>query len=167
MARKGTDSLTATRAIFLSWIETQILIVLISVLALGDGSGDRSIEPSIFAAGVAAFGVLTLGMVVSVTRKPLDGSSAESLVGTYRTRFFLRMALSQAVFLMGFVGVFVTGEPWLVLAGLPFALFGFALAAPTSSKLAHDQEALRARGSQLDLVHALVSLPLGKGVSQA
>ena len=165
MARKGVDALTGMRAVFISWLETPLLIILVVWIIMRDSTGDGSINESLFVAGIVVFGVLGLSLVRYFDSKPLDASDNDKLVTAYTSSFFVRMALAQAVFLMGFVGAFITDNWWMVLVGLPFTLIGFAQAAPTSSNLTRAQERLRSQGSTVDLTQVLLSRPfkLGSG----
>lgn len=163
MGRKGVDALTGMRALFLTWLETLLLIIFVVWLIFGDEAESGSVEPGWFIAGVVAFGLVTLALIRNSGIKCLDASDRDKLVTSYSSLFFLRMALAQALFLIGFVGAFVTGRWWIVLVGLPFTLVGFAIAAPTRSNLARAQDQLNRQGPTVDLVQVLLAKPFKFG----
>ena len=98
-----------------------------------------------------------------VGRRPLDCSTPAALAGSYRTRFFVRLALGEASALIGFVALFVVDSPVPYFVGAVFTAIAFARLAPTRAHLAADQAALRRRGCNLDLVATLS----GRGVPPA
>ena len=104
---------------------------------------------------LAAIGVLCTGLNHAVER-PLDCSTDEKLAGSYRTRFFLRIAFAETVALFGFVFAFIGAARWIYYLGAAFSLIRFwTVAAPTRSALARDQETLNAAGCSRLLVAAL------------
>ena len=159
MRKKGADSLTALRTIFLSWVQSGVLIVLVLWLVLRDASGEGSLDPPLAVALVCLSGVGGLLMTRLAAQRPLDTSDTEKLAADYRTRFFLRTALAQASLLTGFVCAFVTDRWWMVLVGVPFAAVGFLIAAPTRGNLARTQAKVHRQGSTLDLIEALRESP--------
>lgn len=163
MSRKGVDALTGMRALFITWLETPLLIIFVVWVIFRDEAKSGSIEPRWFVAGLAVFSLVTLALIRYFGAKRLDAGDRDKLVGSFTSVFFVRMALAQAVFLIGFVGAFVTGQWWMVLVGLPFTLVGFFIAAPTRSNLARAQEELNRQGTTLDLVQALLAKPFKLG----
>lgn len=98
------------------------------------------------------------GLVGSlVASPPLNCSSPETLLGSYRIRFFLRLAFAEAAALVGFVAVILTGEWWLYLLGAAFTLIGFVRLAPTEKRLLQDQETLNSQGCGLSLHGLMIS----------
>lgn len=110
-----------------------------------------------------AFGLLVLGAVAGVAgrfiEKPLDCTTDRRLAGSYRVRFFARIAFSEAAALFGFVGFFTSSEWWVYPAGAGIAFVGFARAAPTRGNLRRDQESLIERACNRSLVAALSRVP--------
>lgn len=157
--RKPADMnvLTALRTVFLSMLGAQLLIVSLVWLIMKDEPAESSSADGLFAAGVAVAGLVALGAVRYFGARPLETGDASQLAGSYRTGFFLKISFAQLPLLLGFAGSFVTDAWWVVLAGLPFSLTGFAMSAPTSGNLAREQNRLRSQGSSLDLVAALVT----------
>jgi len=51
--------------------------------------------------------------------------------GSYRAKFILGIAFSNAVALFGFVGFFLAGEWWTYAIGVALAFVGFVVARPT------------------------------------
>jgi hypothetical protein len=86
------------------------------------------------------------------------------LAGSYRTRFFQRIAFAQSVALFGFVFAFIGAPFWVYYLGAAFTLACFwIVAAPTRTALANDQRELDARGCVLSLVAALLRTPTDDG----
>ena len=157
------NALTALRAVFLSMLGAQLIIVFLVWLIMKDEPAESSSSSGIFAAGVAVAGLVGLGTIRYFAARPLETGDATQLAGSYRTAFYLKIALAQMPLLLGFAGSFVTDAWWVVLAGLPFSLAGFAMTAPTSGNLAREQARLRSQGSPLDLVEALVTAQAEQG----
>jgi hypothetical protein len=105
------------------------------------------------ATAVALAGVVLL--VAPVWGRPLDCGSDAALAASYRTRFFLRIALA----LLGFVGFLLTGNPAVYPIGAAFTVVGFARLAPTAGNLARDQQELGRTGCPRRLVAALREVP--------
>jgi len=91
--------------------------------------------------------------------KPLDCTSDLTLVASYRTRYFTRVAATESSALVAFVGAITTREWWIYPLGLLVSLRGFARFAPTSRHLARDQAFLSDQGCRRLLVKALASPP--------
>lgn len=159
LARQNVDSLTATRAVLVNWLHVALLIIVVVWVTLSDADKSGSVEPGLFTAGVCAFGLVALGLVRYMGSRPLNVSSAQDLATSYRASFFVGMALSQSVFLMSFVGAFVTGEWRVIFVGLPFMLVGFWMTAATDASLTRKQRQIYSEGSSLDLIDVLVSTP--------
>ena len=148
-SKQGT--LAGLRAIFVSFV---VAIVLFGVvLALVVSSPTADFNTGLAAAIVAGVGVAMV--VVGGVVGRLDGSSAEALAGSYRSRFFVRIATSEAVALVGFVLSFLTGDLVPYLVAMPFTAIGFWRAAPTAQHLQEDQDALNAQGATVSLREVL------------
>jgi Ca2+/Na+ antiporter len=91
--------------------------------------------------------------------RPLDPSSDQSLVGSYRQRFFLWVGCGEAPAFVGIILVVVTGRYWFYLLGAIFAFVAYARIVPTPKHLAEDQETLNQHGGTRSLVAALDSMP--------
>lgn len=159
--RPGTNGLALLRQVFVSF---SLAVVMIGVVVLFLTAGDppeNAPSTGLVLAAVAALGFL--GFVApQVVVAPLDCSSDATLVGGYRTRFFLRLAFAESAALVGFVGALLTGAPWPYLVGAAITAVGFARLAPTDANLAAEQDALATAGCPRDLRHALVSARLGQ-----
>jgi hypothetical protein len=92
-------------------------------------------------------------------RRPLDCSDPAALAVSYRSRFFLQTAFSQAIALFAFVATFIVGQWWIYWLFVPFALAGSIRSAPTAGHLKAEHERLRLAGCDLSLVRALRSPP--------
>lgn len=117
------------------------------------------------AAPTVILAVLALALLAGasvVGRRPLECATPEALANSYRTRFFLRTALSEMIALAAFAAAFVAGRNWLYYVFAPLTLAGFLANAPTGSHLAAEQEALQWNGCAHSLVAALRRVPMGK-----
>lgn len=112
---------------------------------VADGGPDLMFAALAFVAGIASL------VVPAVVGPPLDGTSQERLLGTYRTRFMLRMAFTEAPLFVGLALSFAAQE-WLpFLVGAGFTVVGLARLAPSDRNIAKDQELLYQQGSPCDL----------------
>jgi hypothetical protein len=151
-ARTGSlDGLVATRMAFLAFSNALVVFaVVVAFAATGDGDG-----AAVWIVVVALLAVVA-AFVVPRFEPPLDCSSEERLASSYRTRFFVRIASGDLIGIVGFVGAFVTGAPWLYyVAGVVALSALWARAAPTRRALEHDQARLRDDGCRISLVSAL------------
>ena len=152
LRRSGTDGLTLLRQITMSFSASTVLFGV--VLAFVRLRGGRVLLSLVIVA-VLAFVVTAIERTVE---RPLDCSSITALAGSYRTRFFLRVAFAETVALFGFVRAFHGGTMWVYSAGAAFTLARFwTVVAPTRSALAQDQLQLNARGCGLSLIASLRS----------
>jgi hypothetical protein len=148
---EGGDGLIALRLVFVTFASALIVIgVVVAVLAAAGGE-DADVHVGWAIAAVMAFGVVSLTMV-RFFRARLDCASRETLSLSYRTRFFLRIAFSDAAAVMGFVGFILTWNPAPYAVGLVFAAVGFAYLAPTRANLSREQTALTLAGCGRNLV---------------
>jgi F0F1-type ATP synthase membrane subunit c/vacuolar-type H+-ATPase subunit K len=153
----GTASVLFTlRAVFTSFV---MALVMFGVVLAFIGSADA--EPSgpstsVVAAAVVGYGLVSL-VVPRLVERPLSCASEADLVTGYRTRFFLRVAFAEAAALLGFVGVFVSGELWMYPLGAAFTAVGFVRLAPTRRNLEREQEALNLAGCGLSLTMVLAT----------
>jgi hypothetical protein len=146
------DGLTLIREVWLIFTVSMLLFGVVVVLATG-GTPTRPAAGWVAAVAVAA--VLCLMTAEMFGRRPLDCSDLASLAASYRTRFFLRMALSEAIALFAFAATFIVDQWWIYWLFLPFTLYGFRRNAPTTRHLSVDQERLQLAGCNLSLVLAL------------
>jgi F0F1-type ATP synthase membrane subunit c/vacuolar-type H+-ATPase subunit K len=122
--------------------------VVLAFLELDDGE-----EPSL-SLGAAVGIVVVVGLSCTLVGRMvgrLDGTSDEAVLQTYRTRFFLRLALGETAALVGFVLCFLAHSIVPYLAALPFTALGFWRAAPTGSSIDDDQAELQSQGSAVVL----------------
>lgn len=103
---------------------------------------------------IAAIGCGSLAAQAFLPR-PLNGTSMKSLAASYRARFFLRLAMSEAVALAAFALSIAWGPWWAFYVGAAFTLAGFARLAPTRRHLQQDQDQLSLAGCDLSLTEAL------------
>lgn len=149
------DGLVLLRRIFASFSQAIVLIgVVVIVLYLTDSLGEASIDLVPAAAGLVLVSALLLTLA-RVIPQPLDCSDPSTLAGYYRTRFFIRIACSEAPALLGFVAFILTNQPLLYVLGAAATMIGFMHAAPTTRNIDLDQEELSSRGCGISLVQAL------------
>ncbi len=152
LRRSGADGLMLLRQVTMSFtLQTVLFGVVLAFIPLRRG---RMVLLLVVLVVVA---VATTAIEQKVER-PLDCSSAAALSGSYRTRFFLRVAFAETVALFGFGFAFSGGTIWIYYAGAMFTLARFWTGiAPTRSTLAQDQANLAAEGCGLSLIAALRS----------
>lgn len=146
----GVDQLVVLRQLFLSFVFALALFgVVLAFLYTEPVAQPVAVMPLVV-------GIVGISCLVAqrVLRRPLDLTTAPGLASSYRTRFFLRLALGETPALVGFVGFFLY-DWWLYPLGLAFTAVGFAYAAPSVRNLAADQERINAQGSSLRLVAVL------------
>lgn len=155
--RSRINGLLVLRELFVSFSTALVLIagvVLILDRPNGGLGGNWSGEAG--AALVGGYAVYAL-VATRVIVKPLDCASDVALAGSYRTTFFLRIAFSESIALVGFVAFILTGNGALYWLALVPTAVGFARAAPTAGNLDRAQEALAVAGCGRSLVTALQS----------
>jgi len=153
---------TLLRTLFLVFTTSLMLIgavVAILVNAAHFRGGELPTIP--VAIGVSVVGVAGLG-ARQLFDKRLDCSGDGQLAASYRERFFVRIAFSEAASLAGFAGFVLTSRWWLYPLGAAFTAIGYARLAPTAVHLRHDQDALGAGGCERSLIAALAGLPPGR-----
>jgi hypothetical protein len=163
VGRGEADLLVMLRSLFVAFCLGLVLIgVAVMVLGLSGVSSTSALPAGVTAAVVGAWGAATW-VCPRLIERPLLCASDDVLAGSYRTRFFLRLAFADSAALVAFVGFVLTGQPWMYLIGLLFAAIGFARLAPTARRLAEDQEHLSTAGCGRSLVAALRQRPDASG----
>lgn len=155
-----TGVIGAIRRIWAAFCVAVVLIGVVILILHSEGGLKRTgISVDVVAVGLALIGILSLvGGRVWVPQ--LDGSDSGSVVQSYHSRFFARLAWAEAPALLAFGGfLLLGGEPWVYLIGLTASLAGFGLAAPTPASLRRDQEKLDASGKTLNLLETLGGSP--------
>jgi hypothetical protein len=93
-------------------------------------------------------------VILGVVERPLPCDAAAA----YRARFFVRIAVSEAAALFGFVATFLVNSAWVYFIPMLVAYAGFAHAAPTRRNLQRDQADLDRQGCNKSLVRMLRGL---------
>ncbi len=163
-ADRGDSTLTTLRSLWIAFTAAVGLVgVVVVILAVFAGYGsepDAAPRPVGVGVAVTLIGsVLSLAAGAWLRRRPLDGSTLPALAGSYRTAFFLQVAVADAAALLAFVGFILSGVACLYPIGLVVAWAQLALVAPTARHLARAQGELRRRGSRLRLLDALALPP--------
>lgn len=147
------DGLVMLRQVFVSFCFA-IVAVGVVLAVLYPGSTPPADPPTEVVIALLVVGALA-HVFERTMEKPLDCEDDATLATSYRTRFFLRLAFSEAAALIGFVGFFLTYAWWPYPVGATITAIGFRRAAPTSARLARDQEILQSRGCGRSLLAAL------------
>jgi hypothetical protein len=146
------DQRRVLRALWLSYVEADVLFAVIAVAITAGRSSAGTLGPLL----LAATALVAVGMrLVGLTRRPLDCASDATLLTSYRSRFFLRTAFAESVVLIGFATTMRGDGAWLVVVGAVVALALMAVDAPTRANLERDDAALRRGGCGRSLVVAL------------
>lgn len=154
--KEGINALEMLRQLFTAFASALLLIGVVALFLASGSTNESTMSPGVVAVGVAGYGVVSL-FIPGLFERPLDCTDPASLVGSYRTRFFLRIAFADAAALVGFVGSFLADAWWLYPLGAGFALVGFIRLAPTQANLQRDQEALNLSGCGQSLSEVLTS----------
>ncbi|MEX2557048.1 MAG: hypothetical protein WEB06_15655 [Actinomycetota bacterium] len=149
-ATAGLTRLTQIRAIWLSLV-TSLFLFFFVLNFLIPWEGDPGPFPSV----IVLMGTVSLASVYSLRRRPLTGSTSETLLESFMQRFFVSFAFSEATVLFGFVCVFLREVRWLYLVGLPFGLIGMTLGGPLRGNIENYDRMLRSRGTPLRLSELL------------
>ncbi len=95
--------------------------------------------------GAVAVGAMAAGPLL---HRPLDSTTDASLAETWRTRFFVQIALAELPALFGFTGALLAGAIAPYLLGAAVAAAMFVRVAPTARHLDRDQQELRNRSAR-------------------
>jgi hypothetical protein len=155
---RGQPAITALRLAWTGFALSLLGFGIVMAFLFAGAHHQRSQDPWLYLVLMAA-AVLVRWMVEPRMERPLDGSSESALVGTYSTRFFLRVAFSEIPALLGFVAAFATGELWVYGLGVLLAAPGLLQAAPTRANLRRDQNRLSEAGVRLSLIRVLATAP--------
>ena len=157
-AQSATDGLVALRGVFLVFVVTPLLMLL--VLTFIAPIGDGPMSP--WFAWVTVYGVVAVAIVAVRRRRPLKGTTESELAMSYRSEMFVQVAFSESALLWSFVAVFLTSDVRVYFVGMIACYAGLAMAAPSASNLRARQAQLGPAGFQLSLVRALKE-PLAPG----
>lgn len=151
------NPLVTMRTVFMA-CSMQLVGFGVVIFWLDATSSASAHSASLALALVAAGGAISL--LGRRLEKPLEGTSDVTLASSYRSRFFLRVAFAEVAALAGFIAFFETYQWWAFPAGALFTVIGLRRAAPTTARLARDQERLTAVHCEHRLVDALLLPPV-------
>ena len=151
------DGLVLLRDVFVSFVGSLVLFGVILTFVVG---GREYGSPRPWVVAILVIGVICT-IVPRVVERPLDCSSDLKLAGSYRTRFFTRMAFAEIPAMFAFVVAFTNGPAWIYYLGAVITLVRMAMAAPTPTAIRRDQDELDVQGCGRSLVAALRRLPPG------
>lgn len=161
-AAKGQQGLVVLRMSFVNFVTSLVGAgVVLGIVAARSTFMKRPLPGMPVGLAILVLGIASL----EATRRleqPLDCTIAARLAASYRSRFFVGVAFSESLALIGFVAVMLTSQVWPYPLALVFTAVGFWRLAPTRANLARDQEILDQSGCQLSLVAALGTPPTGR-----
>lgn len=161
-----TSELLVVRMLFLAFAAAIGLFGFV-LTQLGLSSTTASLSPGKAMTIVGAVGIGALVLGPSIER-PLDCASAGRLVETWRTRFFVRLAIGETPALVGFAAAFISGRVSAYFVGASATAVMFVRAAPSARNIARDQQELYIRGCQQSLYTALAtSQPVRPGTDRS
>lgn len=141
--------IVALRTAFLAFLAALLgfLVVLVVLFPL---TSPRPVDAIVY--GLVAVGPLTLAAIPWGRSRLLRfcGTPSE-LAGVYASTMFISVAFVESAALFGFVATFLAEALWPYLAGMLFALIGFAAIAPTSDRIRRLDENLSRRGCHRSL----------------
>jgi hypothetical protein len=150
----GADSLTFVRTMFIQY-GAMLVVIGLALVVLDATSTHATKDVAAWAVAVTVVGIVGLAAPRFI-RRPLDCTSDANLASTYRTRFFLRVALGNVPALVAFVASFAAGEYLLYLLGCAFSVVALVYAAPSKKNIAADQSDLVRGGCARSLLAALI-----------
>lgn len=152
---RSSNALVAIRALFTVMVLALSLVVLSALLLLGVAGLPGDIDLVAMSAVVVAVGGAAV-VGTRVIRPPLSCESPEALIGGYRTRVLLGMAMSEVGVLVGFVGTILTASVLPVALGLFLTLIALGRVAPTSANIEQAQQELMESGCARSLQGVLL-----------
>jgi hypothetical protein len=129
--------------------------VLFAVL-LGDPTDGGVLAAVLIVFAVGIFSVVAMRLA---ERRPLACTDAEALSEQFRTRFFLRVALTEVAPLAGFFAALTVSSPWVYLVGLAGSAACVAHMVPLTRLVERDQESLNQAGCASQLAAAIQEYP--------
>jgi len=156
---KSANQLIAARMIYVGIGIALLLFAFVISQILPSTRWFKGSNRAWFLVIVVAIGIVCLLRIARIRGKPLDVSSSQRLVDSYRAMFFIGLGYAQAPALSGFVGAFVMDNLWIYLIGLVFSMIAMALIAPSKREIARRQAQIAAQGSSLSLGAILVEPP--------
>lgn len=154
MAVGSTDGLTVMRVLWLAFTAAMVLLGVVVALidAFVPGGG---VDGRIVVAAVLGFGVLAQ-LVATRVAGEVAGATPAAVRASAQRVFFVRVALAEPAGLLGFLGFVLSGNVAVYVAGAAVAMVGLVAVAPTRSWIERGQGRLADRGSDVDLLAALV-----------
>jgi hypothetical protein len=153
------DGLVALRGVFLAF--AAVFVIIGGVVGLLDAT--HGLQSNGWSSTVVAVAVVVIGAAALILlRSPnprLVCTDDRSLATSYRSRFFYRMGVSDAIGLLGFAAFIITANPLMYPLGLIFTVIGFIWNAPTAAHIAADQDVLRGEGCAPPLMTVLRTTP--------
>jgi hypothetical protein len=156
----GAGSIAVLRVLFLSISSSVVVLgVVVAVLEAGD-----AVEPTV-STPAAALGVLGAGVLLLIASRTvppaIDCRDPATVVRSFQARFIVRLALTEAPVLVGFVGYLLGRSPVAYLLGAAISVVGFVFAAPSDANLEREQVRLDRTGCSHRLVDLLRGSPAG------
>ena len=150
-AERRPDARAVLMRLWVAYVGAVVAIVAVG-LVVGAPAGQSDGGGGLFATVVLLAPAVGY---VALARRPLTAEGRAALAAEHRQRFFLGVALAESPALFGFVGLFITGATWVLLAGAAVSLVLLGLHAPTTRAIQREDERLRAGGKPVTLSEAL------------
>jgi len=142
------------RLVYLGFLSAFLLILIVLPFINPNASGSMTVATAtviLIAAAAASYAAIMIfrdrGELVATPEEALD---------RFRTQMFVLIALAEAVAMIGFVLVFVTGSSTPYLVGLALAIPGLYMAAPNRASIERFQDRF---GGAVDVLAALTRRP--------
>lgn len=154
---RRTRGIEPLRATFVAYMAGVVLFAIpLAFVALHHASGATT---TACVGAVLVAGVVCIAAITMFQRRPLDASSPATLADTFRSNFFLKLALAEFIALVGFTLTFVSGRFVVYPVAVALSLVAFAVAAPTRADITRRQHEIGVSGSPLDLLQVLQTEP--------
>ena len=146
--------LIGMRAIFFGMSVGVFLFGIVVVMNIASAKSPPDDPPVAMAVVILGIGVV-VQLAARKFGRPLDVSSEEALLNSYRGRCIIRTGAAETAALAGFVAALVVAQWWVLLIAALSGGVGFYLAAPTAASVQRDEERLQAQGSGYSLTAVL------------
>lgn len=149
----GRPPVLAARGVFLAFVSA-VLTFLLVLPYIHPVVSDRQVPAAVYL--LLGVGPVAVGFVPWARRRLLDTFDEEGgLARHYATSFFLGIALAETPALLAFVATFLAEAVWPYVVGMLVSLGGFAMIAPTGTRIRRLDESLSSRGCNESLRAAL------------
>ena len=153
-ATRESNGLVALRTMWVTFLSGIVLIGIV-VLALWPSLRQGGPDARVVAGIVVAIALVTHLAARLVPQ--ISGHDDADVRASAQRRFLLRVALAESSALIGFVSFIITENPAVYFVGAVAAVAALLQVCPSSAWLEREQRQLRAAGSSVNLLAALLS----------